>query len=589
MFNSMSGFPPSGSSILEPSSSSISRTGVQVTLDQEYIETQRSLREASTALETAYNRIRRVQSLLQLSESLPNADTQRRLDHDLDSLGPGHEALLLSENHSDNGRDLEDSLGSGFSSLSIENPNTMSNLESRRRNGAIRSSRVASPANVNQPALSSGAYPSQNQNMSFRSPDGLNESRFSQRYNANEDSASTTRGLRVAAREANARTTVVDQMDRNVELLHGATHGRPPRYLEGSGSPYVPNDPPSRLSRNPEFRRTAPLPPILTASSTISPPSVSWRASESRRWRNLRQDARQTARPTSYDRFDTFSSFSNAVNSDFMSQPSSTTPHSSLFLTDQRNRRFPTVSEHFRLYQEALIDDHPLTQRNRRFGDIPGNLNADWDSDFGPWFLPTPRHDFAQQYRDPVPLPSRYNGQHRDDTTRVTRTTDATNSPPEDSLPRRGWGALTFLSKVLVLNSFLYINFLARLDPDGNEIPPSEEEELERSRTEYRIRALHRAREHASRSDDSNEHRSRIYQYNGVQRVAYGSVMDATLNIQDRRRQQSEFPHRDEQVPFYVDPLPMPLSSMVMKPEMIEQNEHCVDIIVPRHACLAGR
>ena len=109
---------------------------------------------------------------------------------------------------------------------------------------------------------------------------------------------------------------------------------------------------------------------------------------------------------------------------------------------------------------------------------------------------------------------------------------------------------------------------------------------MERSRTEYRIRALHRAREHANRSDDSIEHR--IYQPNGVQRVAYGSVMDATLNIQDRRHQ-SYFAHRDDQVPFYVDPLPMPLSSMVMKPEKSEQNEPCADIIVPRDACLAGR
>lgn len=443
MFNSMSRFPSSGSSILETNSSSEStpRTA-QVTLDQEHIETQRSLREASTALETAYNRIRRVQSLLQLSESLPNADTQRRLDHDLDGLGPGHEALLLSENHLDDGRGFEDSLGAGFSSLSIERPNTLSNFESRRRNGAIRLSRVTSPATANQLVFPPGTHSNPNQNMSsFRSPDSLNESRFSQRYGVNEDSASTTRGLRVAAREANTGTSVVDQMDRNVEFLHNATHGRPPRHLEGSGS-YVANDPPSRLSRNPEFRRTAPLPPILTASSTVSPPSASWRASESRRWRNLRQDARQTARPMSYDRLDAYPSFSNAVNNDFMSQPSPT-PHSSLFLADQRNRRFPTVSEHFRLYQEALIDDHPPTQRNRRFGDIPGNLNADWDSDFGPWFLPTPRHDFPQQYRDPLPSPSRYNSQHHDD---PARTTNVTTSPPEDSLPRRGWGALTFKS-----------------------------------------------------------------------------------------------------------------------------------------------
>ncbi|KAF8807662.1 hypothetical protein BYT27DRAFT_7189745 [Phlegmacium glaucopus] len=566
----MSGIPPSGS-ILEPSSSS-ARTGAQVTLDQEHMETQRSLHEASAALETAYNRIRRVQSLLHLSESLSNADTQRRFDYDMDGLGPGHEALLLSASHSENGRDFGDLLGADFSSLSIEHPNTLSNFESRRPNVAVGPSHAISPANSNQPVFPSGIYPSTTQNMSsFRSfpPDAPNDSRFSQYYGTNEDSASTTRGLRVAAREANARASVTDQMERNMEFLHGVIHGRPPRHPEGSGPPYVANDSPSRLSRNPEYRRTAPLSPILTASSTVNPPSASWRASESRRWRNLRQDARQTARPTSYDRLDAYPSFSNIVNNDFMSQPSSTASHSSLFAADQRNRRFPTVSEQFRLYQEALTtEDNRLTQGNRRFGDIPGNLNADWDADFVSWLLPTPRHDFPQQYRDPLPLPSRYNGQQRDDAIRVTRTSNTAISPPEESLPRRGW---------------------ARLDPDGNEIPPSEEEELERSRTEYRIRALHRAREHASRSDEANEHLSRMYQPNGIQRVAYGSVMDATLNIQDRRHRQSDIAHRDDQVPFYVDPLPMPLSSMVIKPEKTEQNELFVDIIVPKHACLAGR
>lgn len=439
----MNALPPSGPSILDPS-----RTGAQAILDQEHIETQRSLHEASTALETAYNRIRRVQSLLQLSDSLPNADNQRRFDH-LDGIGPGHEALLLSANQSDNGMDFEDSVDAGFSSLSIERPDTLSNFESRRRNGAIRPSRATSPANTSQLVFPSGTLPSTTNMSSFRPTDGLNESRFSQRYGTNEDSASTTRGLRVAAREANARTSVVDQMDRNIELPHGPIHERLPRHLEGSGSPYVANDPPSRLSRNPEFRRTAPLSPVLTASSTTSPPSASWRALETRRWRNLRQDARQTARPVSYDRLDAYPSFSNVVNNDFMSQ-SSTSPHS-LFLAVQRNRRFPTVSEHFRLYQEALIDDHPLTQRNRRFGDIPGNFNADWDTDFVPWFLPTPRPELPQQYRDPLPLPSRYNGQQRDDnTTRVT-TTNTTISSPEDSLPRRGWGALAFMSRYWLL------------------------------------------------------------------------------------------------------------------------------------------
>ena len=351
-------------------------------------------------------------------------------------------ATSPSTNPSDASLGLPFCWGTDFSSLLMERPNM---LESRRHTIAIRPSRATSPANSSQLVLPSGMA----QNTSLFRPfpsDALNESRFSQRYGTNEDSASTTRGLRVAAREANAGASVADQMDRNLEPLHG----RPPRHLKGSGPPYVTNDSSSRVSRNPEFRRSAPLSPVLTASSTIIPPSALWRASsESRRWRNLHQDARQTACPMSYDRLDAYPSFLIAINNDFMPQSSSTTQPSSTFAADQRNRRFPTVSEHFRLYQEALIEDHPIAQRNRRFGDIPGNINADWDADFVPWFLPAPRHDFPHQYRDPLPLPSRHNGQQRNDATRATRTTNTATSSPEDSLSRRGWGSLVFM-----LNNF---------------------------------------------------------------------------------------------------------------------------------------
>jgi len=129
--------------------------------------------------------------------------------------------------------------------------------------------------------------------------------------------------------------------------------------------------------------------------------------------------------------------------------------------------------------------------------------------------------------------------------------------------------------------------FSARLDLDGNEIPADEEEELERSRTEYRIRALERARQNIATTQSGG----RTANNRTAQRTHYGSVMDSTLNIPDARRpgSSSYFPQSNGSQ-LYVDPLPMPLASMIMSQETLKQEDHNTrDIIVPTHACLAGR
>lgn len=127
--------------------------------------------------------------------------------------------------------------------------------------------------------------------------------------------------------------------------------------------------------------------------------------------------------------------------------------------------------------------------------------------------------------------------------------------------------------------------FSARLDPDGNEIPADEEEELERSRTEYRIRALERARQNIATTQGGG--RSTNNQVS--QRTHYGSVMDSTLNVPDARQSGSSsyFPQFNASQ-LYVDPLPMPLTSMIIS--QVKQEHDCArDVIVPTHACLAGR
>ncbi len=80
-----------------------------------------------------------------------------------------------------------------------------------------------------------------------------------------------------------------------------------------------------------------------------------------------------------------------------------------------------------------------------------------------------------------------------------------------------------------------------------------------------------------------------------------GSVLDSMISVPvvpSRGQQQQHYhqqqragswtpPSMDQNYPFYIDPLPMPLSSM-MKADA--RDDGCYpDVIVPKHACLAGR
>jgi len=155
-------------------------------------------------------------------------------------------------------------------------------------------------------------------------------------------------------------------------------------------------------------------------------------------------------------------------------------------------------------------------------------------------------------------------------------------------------------------NSLIFLFKTARLDLDGNEIPWDEEEELERSRTEYRVQALQRVRQDPNNSHHSSNGPSETNRRNG--RMMFpGSVLDSMISVPvmpSRSQQQQQQHHQqhyhqqqrdgswtppsmNQNFPLYIDPLPMPLSSM-MKADA--RDDGCYpDVIVPRHACLAGR
>lgn len=106
-------------------------------------------------------------------------------------------------------------------------------------------------------------------------------------------------------------------------------------------------------------------------------------------------------------------------------------------------------------------------------------------------------------------------------------------------------------------------SYVARLDPDGNEIPW--EEELERMRRETRLPAV--------RQDPDTRERGHVDE--NVGDLLGGSSLSCRT------------PSPVAEAPKYINPLPMPLSSMIMKEDL--QDEGHPDVIVPTYACLAGR
>jgi hypothetical protein len=128
---------------------------------------------------------------------------------------------------------------------------------------------------------------------------------------------------------------------------------------------------------------------------------------------------------------------------------------------------------------------------------------------------------------------------------------------------------------------------VARLDPDGNEISSDQEEEIERNRTQDRIRALHQAREVLAQGNGSMSSFSQLAllghssplptQTPGLPTPRLDRYIQPFVNLPPTPK------------PFRPDPLPMPLSEMSVSLKDITKYGHDAFVVVPRYACLAGR
>jgi hypothetical protein len=158
------------------------------------------------------------------------------------------------------------------------------------------------------------------------------------------------------------------------------------------------------------------------------------------------------------------------------------------------------------------------------------------------------------------------------------------------------------------------LNSTARLDPDGNEIPSDEEEELERIRAELRVNAQLPPRNSLAPPVDGIDIRPRLHSLHPNPAIPHeyelslradhaprsaldpryrdagwsdGSILDlvptsAHYNQPSLHRSVSQHP------PFRPNPLPMPLEAMVTPSKRVQRHgQHIIRVV--RHASLAGR
>ncbi|CAA7259994.1 unnamed protein product [Cyclocybe aegerita] len=485
-----------------------------------YVDSQRSLHNASMALDAAYNRIRQVRrSLLQVSEPSSSQEPQRPTTRS--EIRLGHRALILSERS-----------GEEEGSQELDALRELEVLERLAQGG------IASPE-------SSGLDPNSRTRNRSAGSDGPNPPlptvlppRFSrqpewfylsqlQRQGANPQSAATTRGLQVAAREAGLALPT-NNADSDLQRLGVDFASLTAQYrdiLEAQ----------RRASPGPDAIRAREMQDghstTTRAPGGAQPPTSTFRR-DARRWRS--RETRSYMDPGFVASVYAERNQAAAEVNASMRQSSSYTPATRV-APDPRPRYYPT---------DPSVGGWTIANLD----------SADWGDD-EMWFAADPQIPRAPA-EFPVSSLAEPSEPENGDSLLVRTTIEG---PPREASIRRGW---------------------ARLDADGNEIPYSEEEELERSRTEYRLRALRRARQQHAPSGVSN----------GV-RTTHGSVMDSALNIPTVRRESStSFPSHlssSDSRSFHVDPLPMPLSSMVTidKPKDVCHP----DVIVPIHACLAGR
>ncbi|KAK7064674.1 hypothetical protein R3P38DRAFT_54592 [Favolaschia claudopus] len=604
-------------------------------------DTQQSLRAASAALQAAYRRIRQVRrNLVELTDPLPPSPDSLTGD-----IGPNHSALLLTTSPMEDGTDFDDA--------TIDFQRIRANLAAVDRQSQEYLDRYAPPNfwTDHQPPLNPD-IPRPRRHVQLPSPPSpaelppqpavrrsMLESQFARRREFyNSDDPSTFLGRRVAAREAAGSSRVADTPSPQPPLDSIIRHAEMERELISLRS----------LNFNQQQRRTDPgvaahraeaiaRAEILRAARSLDteqfrsaqraaqrpqpqvntnlPPLPRPPPPMPRRWRSYRasaetrQGSNNTQPPVSSHPDGRLSILSNFSSMQNLPTPSSTMSRERPLLFEEPQSFTGQLRGSNDIVESPIGLDRSyfIHRRVNADGDeLVHNINLEWDEeDPWSWFVDNGASpDFSAYPRRRVP-PTFLEAHGLVHDRIETRAPPAPIPPPLPEPRRRGW---------------------ARLDPDGNAIPSDEEEELERSRAEYRIRALYQTRasggngivvprlgrhpqaplpypEHDNLITGTHPDDHPVREYTASprvrlgsrdspgQRLGYGSVMDSVLAVDNRPRRSpivsTDVPYGSA-VPFVVDPLPIPLSEMV--PSKKEQKRRPTWVpVAGKAAGLAGR
>ncbi|KAJ6626925.1 hypothetical protein B0H10DRAFT_1997236 [Mycena sp. CBHHK59/15] len=617
-------------------------------------DTQHSLRAASAALQAAYRRIRQVRrSLVELTEPLPSLDS----DAQNGGIGPGHSALLLTASPIEESSDTDDAidLRALRSHLAAADGHTQYEYLDRFASTGDPWGDYQSPLTPptapdpprprRQVQLPSPAFSVESLNQPIIPRRSMLESQLARRREAvNPDDPATFIGRRVAAREAAGPSRPVDhprlshmdpvlravEMERELIHLRTLTHQRRTDPGLSARADALSRSEMLRAARSLDtetFRAGHRQPPNNISTNVPvharPPPNARrWRAMRAAETRQSSSGSTQSPASAHPDRLSLLSNFS--VQN--LSTPTSAIARDRPLLFEEPLSYAPPANGNRRDSRDTV--DSPIGSERSYFihrrvnadGDeLVHNINLEWDDeDPLSWLMPTrerllnERQDYPSSVTRRRLAPPTF-----DERSEAVRGTRGQGSVVTPEIRRRGW---------------------ARLDPDGNAIPSDEEEELERSRAEYRIRALYQARASAAAVTSSAERRAQSGidvpghlnfdsdrnaarfanlvtrtsispddyptrestsprvrlnsrdSYPG-QRLGFGTVLDSVLSVDNRPRQTqtngSGMLIYGSSVPFVVDPLPIPLSDMMSK--NTDQKGRLTGIRVSRHAGFAGR
>ncbi|KAF6766461.1 hypothetical protein DFP72DRAFT_866545 [Ephemerocybe angulata] len=539
-----------------------------------------TLQTAAADLDAAFARLEQVRSsLVRLSNRLPEPPTSRARDQ----LGPNHGAIMLTGEPGEPAWDSSTALNTEELLFAYDNSfrravqaqNSLAHLA--EQSSALRQSLDDTPASPMEPPAPGRVQP---QPLPLE-PQG---SRF---YDSqSRDDGLTGRGRHVAAREQAGQRRTTQSTDPGNTPTTSATplpsvqprvrpeNPRLDRIMEALSSVE------RQLQPSPEER----LNQIHQQLTSPASPPLLWRQ-DPRRRRPVRSDTRppsardsasnsgtgSTGSSDRQSRLSMLSSFSSVQNfaSPLSAAPSLARP---LLFEEPESYIEPTPPPpEPRALTDAELDDgrrHSFwkelhcIERVQNINLASSGLGAsttDWargDMDF-----------VAEQARRRTIIQSFERG-HR------------MNMPPTippGSMRRRGW---------------------SRLDSDGNEIPSEEEDELERYRTEYRIRATTR-RGLGSTMNPNGSPASTEPLGPRHPMSLYGSVMDSVATVNNdsvrasRRRRTREVSTDDNNGDHRTtswSPLPLPLESMVPSKggRHAGEDEECLILMGPA-ASFAGR